>query len=265
MPRGRWRTRIRDVRFAHAIFLAAILLGTRHLLAQQVETPPPPKGTPRALPYLATDAVDYRVLLPSPPAIDTPRDAADRDAVELFQARADAARWRVATEDSAYLYARFAEALGYPLDRATLPLTVALLNRSLRDVSTPSFRAKEDFHRPRPFQRMRLSRVCGADTAPAPEENPTTGSSYPSGHAAYGWTVALVLARVAPERTSALMARASEYAESRVVCGVHFPTDIEAGRIIAAAVVDRLLASPQFQTDLAAARAEYSRIALPIR
>jgi acid phosphatase (class A) len=109
---------------------------------------------------------------------------------------------------------------------------------------------------------MRLSRVCGADTAPAPEENPTTGSSYPSGHAAYGWTVAMVLARVAPERAPALIARASEYAESRIVCGVHFPTDIEAGRILAVAVVDRLLASRQFQADLAAARAEYSRIAL---
>jgi len=250
------------MRLTRAVFLAAFLLATRHLPAQQIETPPPPKGTPRAIPYLAADAVDYRVLLPSPPAVDTPRDATDRDAVELFQARADAARWRVAMDDSAYLYARFAEALGYPLERATLPLTVALLNRSLRDVSTPSFRAKEGFHRPRPFQRMRLSRVCGADTAPAPEENPTTGSSYPSGHAAYGWTAAMVLARVAPERTSALMARATEYAESRIVCGVHFPTDIEAGRIIAVAVVDRLLASRQFQADLARARAEYSRIAL---
>jgi acid phosphatase (class A) len=253
------------MRFSRAIFLAVFLLATGHLPAQQIETPPPPKGTPRPVPYLAADAVDYRVLLPSPPAVDSPRDAADRDAVELFQGRADAARWRVATDDSAYLYARFSEALGYPLERATLPLTVALLNRSLRDTSTPSFRAKEYFHRPRPFQRMRLSRVCGADTAPEPEENPTTGSSYPSGHAAYGWTVAMVLARVAPERASTLMARASEYAQSRIVCGVHFPTDIEAGRIIAVAVVDRLLASRQFQADLAAARAEYSRIALPIR
>jgi hypothetical protein len=36
----------------------------------------------------------------------------------------------------------------------------------------------------------------------------------------------MILARVAPDRTPPLMARAAEYAESRLICGVHFPSDV---------------------------------------
>jgi acid phosphatase (class A) len=43
-----------------------------------------------------------------------------------------------------------------------------------------------------------------------------------------------------------------------VICGVHFPSDVQAGQVLAAAVVARLDASADFQADLARARAEYS-------
>jgi len=68
----------------------------------------------------------------------------------------------------------------------------------------------------------------------------------------------MILGRVAPNRAEALMARAGEYAESRVVCGVHFPSDVGAGQVIAAAVIAHLDSSPEFQADLARARAELS-------
>ncbi len=66
----------------------------------------------------------------------------------------------------------------------------------------------------------------------------------------------MILVRVVPDRAPALMARAAEYAESRLVCGVHFPSDIYAGQTVAAAVVSRLDASPEFRSDLDRARAE---------
>ncbi len=84
------------------------------------------------------------------------------------------------------------------------------------------------------------------------------GASYPSGHSTHGWTVAMILARVAPERSEALMKRAEEYEESRLVCGMHFPTDVEAGQVVASAVVAHLDASRVFQADLARARREYA-------
>ncbi len=66
----------------------------------------------------------------------------------------------------------------------------------------------------------------------------------------------MILARVAPDRAAALMARAAEYAESRLICGVHFPSDVYAGQAVAAAVVSRLDASAEFQSDLDRVRAE---------
>ena len=39
-------------------------------------------------------------------------------------------------------------------------------------------------------------------------------------------------------------------------CGVHYPSDVEAGRTVGAALVARLHAEPQFLADMAAAKAE---------
>lgn len=69
----------------------------------------------------------------------------------------------------------------------------------------------------------------------------------------------MILARVAPDRESELMARAEEYETSRLICGMHFPTDVEAGHIVATAVVAHLDASSQFQSDLAKARQELTK------
>jgi len=68
----------------------------------------------------------------------------------------------------------------------------------------------------------------------------------------------MILARVAPDRATALMARALIYQESRLVCGMHFPSDIEAGHEVAIAVVAHLDASNDFQSDLAKARKEHT-------
>jgi acid phosphatase (class A) len=225
--------------------------------AQQIETTPPPAGSPKAQPYLPGDRLDYHLLLPLPPAQGSIRDVTDKDIDVELQKAVDPARWQTAEQDAEYVYPRFSDALGRPLDRADLPRTVHLINRALRDVEGPAFAAKDAFHRPRPFQRFQLVRVCGKAAAPHPEINPTTGSSYPSGHSTYGWTTALILAQVAPERAPQILQRAAEYAESRLVCGMHFPSDIEAGRVLAVAVVEHLKSSPAFRQDLACARVEF--------
>jgi acid phosphatase (class A) len=165
-------------------------------------------------------------------------------------------RFRSAELDDELLYPRFEIAFGQSLDRKTSPSLIRLLNRALRDVSRTTFEAKDHFHRPRPFQRFQLQHLCGGEQPPKPEPHPTSGSSYPSGHSAYGWAVAMILARIAPDRAEELLARAAEYAESRVVCGVHFPSDVAAGQVAAAAVVSRLDTSASFLADLARARAE---------
>jgi acid phosphatase (class A) len=79
---------------------------------------------------------------------------------------------------------------------------------------------------------------------------------YPSGHATWGWTVGLILAKAQPQRADAILARARAYGESRVVCGVHNASSVEAGRINAEGLVAALETAPDFRADLAAVRAE---------
>jgi acid phosphatase (class A) len=207
--------------------------------------------------YLAGREVDYRTVLGPPPAVDSPWDHSDQELVEVLQS-VDDARWQMAERDQEELYPRFAEAFGRPIDPNTSPALVALLDRAIVDVETTASAAKDHFGRPRPFQRLQLHRVCEKSSPPKPEPHAMHGVSYPSGHSSRGWAVAMILARIAPDRTEALMARAEQYEESRLVCGMHFPTDVEAGHAVATAVVAHLDGSKAFQADLARARKEHT-------
>ncbi|HEX8056091.1 MAG TPA: phosphatase PAP2 family protein, partial [Novosphingobium sp.] len=80
--------------------------------------------------------------------------------------------------------------------------------------------------------------------------------SYPSGHSALGWGWALVLAELAPEKADAILQRGRDFGQSRLVCNAHWASDVDAGRLVAAATVARLHADPVFTADLAAARQE---------
>jgi acid phosphatase (class A) len=231
-----------------AIAVCTLLISP--VLAQQQQ------GEAQAAGYLAGREVDFRNVLAAPPAVDSLWDRGDQELVAAFQGVGEE-RWQTAELDDKSVYPRFAAAFGGAIDRKTSPVLFALLERSLRDVDATASAAKDYFRRPRPFQRLQLRRVCDKDSAPKPEAHPTRGNSYPSGHSSHGWAVAMILARVAPERSEALMARAVEFEESRLVCGVHFPSDVEAGHTVATAVVAHLDASADFQADLARARAEW--------
>lgn len=80
--------------------------------------------------------------------------------------------------------------------------------------------------------------------------------SYPSGHTAIGWAWALILTEIAPDRTNEILARGRSFGESRMVCNVHWYSDIIEGRFMAASTVARLHANETFMADLAEAKKE---------
>ncbi len=88
--------------------------------------------------------------------------------------------------------------------------------------------------------------------------------SFPSGHTTFAYTEALVLAMMVPERLQALAYRASEYGNSRIVIGAHYPIDVIAGRTLATYDLAQDLAgrpdyapgAVSFQTILATAAAD---------
>ena len=72
--------------------------------------------------------------------------------------------------------------------------------------------------------------------------------------------MALVLSEINPARQNEILRRGLELGQGRVVCGYHWQSDVDAGRILAATVVARLHANETFVKELAAAKEEFARL-----
>lgn len=151
-------------------------------------------------------------------------------------------------------FSAFAPVLGVAFTEASYPLTDAALERLTAPLGAAIGIAKNSYDRERPFEVDAAVTTC----IEASDRIRASGS-YPSGHAAFGWAWGLVLAELDPADADAILARAREYGDSRVVCGLHYPSDVEAGRVLAAAAIARLHAEPGFREALDAARAEFQR------
>jgi acid phosphatase (class A) len=110
--------------------------------------------------------------------------------------------------------------------------------------------AKDHYARPRPFVRLK-GNICVPRT-----DGLVKSGSYPSGHSTASWAWGLIFAELAPDRATEILSRARAYSESRVVCGVHYPSDIAAGRLNGSALFGALQASPEFRADMETARTE---------
>ncbi len=196
--------------------------------------------------------VDARVFLAAPPPAGSPEAQTDLERVRVVQRLATAERRALAVADAELdPWKAFATAIGRELDPGRLPAATRLMNRIRTDVLAAGV-AKNKYARPRPFVTDSTLDMC----LPAERPRLEKSYSYPSGHATYGWAVALLLAEMLPERTEAILLRGRDYGDSRVVCGVHYPSDVESGRLVGAGVVAKMHADPAFAALVAAARKE---------
>jgi acid phosphatase (class A) len=217
--------------------------------------PPMPGG---AIPsgYLTpAEKVDSLVLLPAPPAPGSGAEARDLEASRRGLALHDGPRWTLAARDAdlfgANATATFSCAAGIAIGPQQTPALDRLLRHTMIDFGFSTYGAKNKYQRARPFM------ANGAPTCtPQAEAMLRKDGSYPSGHSAIGYGWALVLAQLLPDRTSVLVARGRAFGERRRICNVHWLSDVEEGRTVAAATFARLQSAPAFIADLAAARAE---------
>lgn len=221
-----------------------------------VATTPPSAGWTKPPPgYLAGDAgIEATTIIGPPPAPDSPRGKAERKQFEETRKLVNTPAWTQAIADADLSgkngLKSFSCAAGVTLSAEATPTLANMLLRMTDDAAKVYQPAKRAYQRPRPPV---------GNTAPicAPREAwIATDGSYPSGHGMIGWAWASVIAELVPEKASPILARGKAFGDSRVICGVHFQSDVEAGRYLGSALVTRLRDDPAFTADLAKARAE---------
>lgn len=189
--------------------------------------------------------------VPPPPAPDSAEDQADRaQIVHIQQTRTDEMA-REATRDQHFSYLLFQSVYGKDLTPENSPKFYQLLKNVTATTGFVNESAKNKYKRLRPYQGH-----------PGVVEAlfPVNGYSYPSGHAMGSFTLATVLSAVFPDKKQALFDRAAQIAQSRVNAGVHYPSDIKEGGILGQATGEAILATPAFQSDLAAVHAELKNL-----
>jgi acid phosphatase (class A) len=216
----------------------------------------PPRG------YLATPALDLIDFIDPPPSSDSAQAIDEAAAYRASVGGVGSPSWSRAIADRAErpseMVGRMSCATYRDITPMSAPAMLAMIVRAQADLALPLRALKERYKRPRPYA---ADAVDAPLCEPVPPERRSPGSpSYPSGHAAEAALTGYLLASLLPLRAAEILQRAKQYGDSRVVCRVHYPSDVRAGQSLAAAVFTRLQGETQFRRDAAKARAELSRL-----
>ena len=198
---------------------------------------------------LAPATVEASRFIPPPPAEDSADARAEFAELKAIAARSTPAQVAAAARDAKDERADlFNSTLGF--DLMALPETAKLMTMVRDEEAADVKAAKKYFHRVRPYSADPTIKTC------EPVKPGKAANSYPSGHADLAFSTGVVLAALLPAKSQAILARASEYAEHRLVCGVHFRSDIVAGQQYGTVIALKLMDNPIFKVQMAKARAE---------
>jgi acid phosphatase (class A) len=206
-------------------------------------------AAPASAGLLDASRYDASKFLPPPPVAESAATQSELAELRAIAASADAGHRAAAARDARDETPDiFNGAIGF--DVATAPQTRKLLQLVADEEEGDSKVAKEFFHRDRPYTIDSTLKTC------TPVKPGKASNSYPSGHATLGFSMGLVLAQLLPSKAQAILARAYAYAENRLVCGVHYRSDIVAGQQFGTVLALRLMENAVFQAQMAAARVE---------
>ncbi len=197
--------------------------------------------------YLDPAQVDLTVLLPPPPDFDSAQQRDDEEKVAAaITARnsSDLAQTKAGSQRSVFF---FAGSIGPQFNPSRCPLTDALFARVGSDVKKLVDLAKVYWKRPRPDGAVK------------------NRGSYPSGHAAFAASTAILLAQLVPCKREQIFAQARTFAENRIVLGLHYPSDIAAGWTAGTLAVFVMMRNSAFERDFAATKAELQKECPPAR
>ena len=200
-----------------------------------------------AKPFITAKELDLTKFLAPPPANDSAQTKAELAEVLTLQVTRTPEMVARAQADAEENVWRFADVLGPKFTKEALPKTDAFFARVAETEGAVVDPAKDVWKRPRPHLYSNLVK---------PVVPLSKSGSYPSGHATVGTLMAIVLSNMVPEKRAELMACGWEYANNRVIGGIHYRSDIEAGRIAGSLIAEAIWNQSDFAAEFAAAKAE---------
>jgi acid phosphatase (class A) len=235
------------VRPAGALAACVLLAGCAGLGARP-SAPPRPDG------YLsASQATGLAVLTPPPFAVTGADDLAMTRAVEP-----GTDRWWLAIAHAELRPPEAAQhfdcVLGTRLTEKPRPALARLMGRLLSDAETLTqamARQTPEGARKRPIAVIDGLEPCQR-LAPGTRHSP----AWPVGGAVVAGAYGRLFAALAPDRAEEARRMGREIGYSRVVCGLNWASDVEAGLGVGEGLYARAAARPDFAADLEAARAE---------
>jgi acid phosphatase (class A) len=209
--------------------------------------------------YLPGTTEEFVTLFATPPPPDSAQTRAELDELLALQRTRTPADVTAAQADRKKEVSGFYAALGFEAGHSPdLPRLESLMDDVEHDIAPYVRAVKRKYLRLRPYEIETGLEPCIHDVQ--------ADLSYPSGHATYGYVLAELLSKLVPERHLVLERRADEFARQRMVCGVHFRSDLEAGRKAARWLAGQLEDEPEYRRDANAAMAELrAALELPAR
>lgn len=200
-----------------------------------------------AKPFITNKDVDLTMILPPPPANDSAETKAELGEVLTVQVTRTPEMEARAIADAEENVWRFADVMGPNFNKDKLPKFCAFFDRVVETEGAVVDPAKDVWKRPRPHQLSDLVK---------PVVKLSSSGSWPSGHATVGTMMGIILSDMVPERRAEIMARAAEFGHNRIVGGIHYPSDVEMGKISGSVIAAVLLNRDDFKAEYDVARAE---------
>lgn len=205
--------------------------------------------------FTTSEMPDMLKWCPAPP--DTIGAAFAFDIMQYMwgkQMRNDKERADIAIRDAVYgidcIIREFSEPFGMKISKEETPEIYKVLREGTATCDSICTMPKKYYMRRRPFMRFQEQTLTPDD-----EASLRKNGSYPSGHTILGWSAALLLSEINPDRADTILARGLMYGDSRLIVGAHWQSDVNAGRL--AAAYARLHTSERFLEQMRLARQEY--------